>query len=312
MDKKIDELKHKLDLMEARITNNLKIEIKAIVEESIKDLLEDSINEHDKKMTTLIDESVLNNTQLITERLEAMFHQSDAMMSKVDSLVEDLNGIHVVNSTLQHDVQAVKASQDFISADFEIQKSHLNDLHKKVEELSASNNALKALVSALQNRFDKDLEDLAQYVRRENIEFHGIPYKEGEKTDEIIIKIGKLLNINVERLDISVSHRLLRRDKSKIPPIIVRFTNRNKRNEFIDKKRSTSSIASFGIPGMKSLYINENLTDYRNNLLYTARMSKKDNKYERLWTTNGNIYMRKNKDAPRVPIRKLADIENLK
>nr|XP_039270444.1 uncharacterized protein LOC120345111 [Styela clava] len=311
MEKKFEEFTRKLDLMESRITKNLKIEIKAIVEESLKDLLEESINEHDKKISTQIDESVLNNTQQLTERLEVMFQQSDTLMGKVDMLVEDLNSIRMVNTTLQSDVQIVKASQEFINAEFEIQKSYLAELHTKVEELSASNNALRALVSTLQLRFDKVFEDLAQYIRRENLEFHGIPYIEGENTDDLVIKMGKLLNINVERLDISISHRLPRRDKSKIPPIIVRFTNRNKRNEFVDKKRTTSSIGNFGITGMKTLYINENLTDFRNNLLYNARMSKKTNKYERLWTTNGNIFMRKNKDSPRIQIRKLADIGNL-
>ncbi|XP_077974500.1 uncharacterized protein LOC144430439 [Styela clava] len=312
MEGKFAQLTSKLELMEKRITNNLKIEIKAIVEDSLKDLLEESINEHDRKISIQIDESVLNNTQQMAERLETMFKQTDSLVNKVDSLKEDMNGIHATNTTLQQDVQMVHASQNFINAEFEIQKDYLSDLHRKVEELSASNKALKELISSLQKRFDKDFEDLAQYVRRENLEFHGIPYSEDENTDELIIKIGKLLKINVERLDISISHRLPRRDKSKIPPIIVRFTNRNKRNEFIDRKRNISSIGNFGIQGMKSLFINENLTEFRNNLLYNARKSRKSNNYERLWTTNGNIYMRKNKDAPRVPITKLSDIENLK
>ncbi|XP_077974157.1 uncharacterized protein LOC120339416 [Styela clava] len=101
--------------------------------------------------------------------------------------------------------------------------------------------------NSLQQRFDHDFEDLAQYMRRENLEFHGIPYKDGENTDKIVVGIGKKLGITVERLDISVSHRLPRRDSSKTGPIIVRFTNRNKKNEFIAKKYDASRIKDFGI-----------------------------------------------------------------
>ncbi|XP_077969107.1 uncharacterized protein LOC144422939 [Styela clava] len=287
MEGKIDQLKSKLELMETRITNNLKIEIKAIVEESIRDLFEDSISEHDKKISTQINESVMNNTQQMADKLEAMFHQCDQLVDKVSKVNKDIECLRLNTSKLDTDLCTVQASQNFISAEFEIQKDYISKLDQVIRDLSAKNDKLLKMYTTLQQRFDHDFEDLAQYVRRENLEFHGIPYREGENTDNIIVKIGKVLGIEVERLDISVSHRLPRRDSTKIGPIIVRFTNRNKRNQFIAKKFEASRIKDFGIA------------------------VKKSKMYERLWTTNGNIYMKKSKESPRIPITKLSDLEKL-
>nr|XP_039247524.1 uncharacterized protein LOC120325476 [Styela clava]XP_039272141.1 uncharacterized protein LOC120346464 [Styela clava] len=251
MEGKFDQLNTKLELLESRITKNLKIEIKAIVEESIRDLLDDSISEHDKKILTHINESVLNNTQQMTEKLEAMFLQSDQLVEKFSKVTEELDGLRLKNCNLATDLCTVKASQEFINAEFEIQKDYIVKLDQVVRNLSAKNEYLLSMFNSLKHRFDHDFEDLAQYVRRENIEFHGISFREGENTDNIVVEIGKKLGITVERLDISVSHRLPRRDSSKTGPIIVRFTNRNKKNEFIAKKFDASQIKDFGITGWK-------------------------------------------------------------
>ncbi|XP_039254942.1 uncharacterized protein LOC144432449 [Styela clava] len=247
MESKIDQLKSTLELMESRITKNLKIEIKAIVEESIRDLLEDSITEHDKKISSQINDSVMNNTQQMTEKLETMFLQTDQLVEKLSKVTQELEYLRFNNTKLDTDLCTVKASQEFIGAEFEIQKDYIAKLDQVVRDLTAKNETLLSICNSLQQRFDHDFEDLAQYMRRENLEFHGIPYKDGENTDKIVVGIGKKLGITVERLDISVSHRLPRRDSSKTGPIIVRFTNRNKKNEFIAKKYDASRIKDFGI-----------------------------------------------------------------
>nr|XP_039259817.1 uncharacterized protein LOC120336249 [Styela clava] len=226
--------------MESRITKNLKLELRAIVGNSMRDILEESISEHDRKISTQINESVLNNTQQMAEKLEAMFQQND-------ELVEKLECLHMKNSKLDTDLNAVKASQNFINAEFEIQKDYLMKLDQMVKDLSESNKSLLSLCTTLQKRFDTELEDLAQYVRRENLEFHGIPFKNDENTDRIIVDLGRRLGITVERLDLSISHRIPRKDGSNTGPIIVRFTNRNIRNQFIAKKYDTTKIKDFGI-----------------------------------------------------------------
>ena len=55
---------------------------------------------------------------------------------------------------------------------------------------------------------EKIRDDLDQYNRRENLEFHGIPLNPNENTNHIIKTMAKKLNIDLKDNDISTSHRL--------------------------------------------------------------------------------------------------------
>ena len=54
----------------------------------------------------------------------------------------------------------------------------------------------------------EDINNLEQYGRRECLEFQGLSWEEGENTDQLVIGVFKLLQVDVSAKDISVSHRL--------------------------------------------------------------------------------------------------------
>ena len=95
---------------------------------------------------------------------------------------------------------------------------------------------------------EEQLDALEQYGRRDNLEIHNIPWTKNENKNEIVKKIANTLNVKLDDHDISTSHRIYSNQTPKPnspninlkqteaggyehPPIIVRFVNRDKRNE---------------------------------------------------------------------------------
>ena len=57
---------------------------------------------------------------------------------------------------------------------------------------------------------------------------------------------------------------------SRPPPIIVKFSNKDVRNQLYSKRSLVPQITNFGIEGGQYLYSTEYLTTYRKNLFMRA------------------------------------------
>ena len=102
----------------------------------------------------------------------------------------------------------------------------------------------------------KQLSSHEQYGRRENLEIHGIPIQKNDIPSQIIeTVVAKSLNVLLDESHILTSHRLSQSDttfaagnpitqqqqgriktRHQSPPIIVRFTDRDKRNQIFRRK----------------------------------------------------------------------------
>ena len=109
----------------------------------------------------------------------------------------------------------------------------ISDLNKKI-----------GLFNKKQIKTEKNLKCLKQYGCRENLEIHGIPFTQNENTNKMVKKVANVLKVKLEDKDILTSHRIFNdsklsskfgqfeiRNNSKHPPIILRFTDRDKRNK---------------------------------------------------------------------------------
>ena len=122
------------------------------------------------------------------------------------------------------------------------------------------------------------LDKLEQYGRRENLEIHGVPTMRNENTNQIVKTVAKALNVQLDERHILTSHRLSKSQNQKetrqYPPIIVRFSNRDKRNKIFRKGRillANQYIKStFGNANLK---ITENLTRYKKILFDAAKVA---------------------------------------
>ena len=95
------------------------------------------------------------------------------------------------------------------------------------------------------------------------------------------------------------------------PPIIVRFFDRDKRNEIFAKRlrpKSTSNLTS----GRKTDFtIKENLTKFRKMLYKEARKAQLSTGYKFLWTWQGQILMRRNEMSQVCKVSSLRDLARI-
>lgn len=111
-------------------------------------------------------------------------------------------------SLLDSKLQPIQAKLD----DFVKQMNdNYTALQTKLDLLEARNASLVAENATLSRRLqscETCLNNLEQYSRRECIEISGIPEVKDENTDNIVIKVGSLIGLDLTKNDISVSHRL--------------------------------------------------------------------------------------------------------
>ena len=180
------------------------------------------------------------------------------------------------NQELRKDIKSLKESIQFSDEQVAIVK-------KENEDLVQKNNALENKVYDLGQRMrnlEFDHDALVQYTRKFNVEVHGIPEYEGENLADIIIKIGQKISVDITSQDIDIVHRL-RKKTPTTKPIIVRFTSYKKKREFYQARFNlkTTKISEI-IESVKHdvearIYINENLTQRRQELLAKTRKMRK-------------------------------------
>ena len=103
-----------------------------------------------------------------------------------------------------------------------------------------------------------------QYGRRKNLQMHGIPQSaEGNDDGEnILFQIATILKIKLDIYDVQMACRVGKERRNKPRPVIVRFVNYKRRNEFIFQKSKLKDNKVF-----PKAFITENLASLRAKLL---------------------------------------------
>ena len=189
-------------------------------------------------------------------------------------------------------------------------------------ENKALNNTLLRLEEKITN-LKKTCNELEQYSRRECLEIHGIPLPPKERnikenTNELVIKIGDKMGVPVGPEDISVSHRIPTsqkyQGKRSAPAIIVKFKRRDTKEMFYRGRKELRGLTTkdFGYTNENNIFINESLTEANKELFKATLKVKKDYKYDYIWSTNGKIYLRKDRDSSAILIKNEGELDQLK
>jgi len=114
-----------------------------------------------------------------------------------------------------------------------------------------------------------------QYSRRNNVRIFGVPESVDpkESTDDIVLNLCKSLGADMSIQEIDRSHRTGKPGGRKPRPIIVKFTSYRARQKLYTQRRELKSCS-----GQENIFINEDLTQYRAQLLYIARGLKRSRK----------------------------------
>ena len=122
-----------------------------------------------------------------------------------------------------------------------------------------------------------------QYSRKDSIRMHGIPLAKDETNHQLentVLEVINLLDVNVGREDISITHRL-KETKKGDHPIIVKFCSRRAKDLVYTNKKKLKDI-----DGKKELYISEDLTRLR---FRTLLLAKKCANFRSITTHGGKI-----------------------
>ena len=191
---------------------------------------------------------------------------------------------------------------DIIQREFAAQSKRISDLVSRVETLETNLDEKDKKIEYLSDEID----ELQQYGRRNAVVISGVPEREGENTDTIMLEIARdKMNISLEPHEIGRSHRLgpVRVGARKPRNIVVKLVTYNVRKRIYDARKSLAG-------GPHGIFISEHLTKRRGELFYQARQLLKKGKVKYAWTSDGRVLVR-DYSGKASQIRSLSDINNI-
>ena len=172
-----------------------------------------------------------------------------------------------------------------ISSELKSRDDEIAALKEEVSILKTEIRDIKAERKQERENVENELDEQEQYSRRNNLRvFLKVRETTDENTTDIVIDHGKNIGVALTPNDISRSHRLGKKVRGKIRPILVKFTSYWKRKEFFDNRKKDE------------VFVAEDLTDRRSKLLYEARNLRRENKIKYCWTRDGNVFIKPNTD----------------
>lgn len=213
---------------------------------------------------------------------------SELVQSQQQSFRYDLR------SDLRSDIRAIvkEAVAEAFKEITEMFKSEISLLITENDSLKRSNAALQQKVSQMESTID----DLEQYSRRNCIRVSGIPERNNENTDDIVLKLAEELDVNLSIAEIDRSHRVGRVTK-KNRDIIVKFSTYRSRQKMYSQRKALREHTD---PNLRSVFINEDLTAKRSELLYEARRLMRSSKIKAAYSSDGKVFIRDNADSRRI------------
>lgn len=176
-------------------------------------------------------------------------------------------------------------------------KTLLETNSKYITQISELERVTKSLQSDLAKN-EKDLCQLMQYNRRENIEIVGIPANiPDSKLEGVVVDIFRRLGMkHLSYYEIAGCHRLKNRKKS-ATNVIVRFLCRKRAHEVFDNAYDLKER----FPEFPNLQFNENLCP-KYKLIYDRCMELwHQNVIRNVWTFNGTIFVKKTDNSSERP-----------
>ena len=146
---------------------------------------------------------------------------------------------------------------------------------------------------------EKDIIDLQQYIRRNNVEICGIPNSVPDKDlEKKVIEIASTLNVRLSPGDIEACHRLKDRKKKDGEPkrTIFRFVNRKACDDLHSSKKKlkennvSNKLKKMGLDQGK-IYVNNNLRPYNKFLWGKCKLLLSKNLIDRFWVFNGHLFI---------------------
>ena len=196
------------------------------------------------------------------------------------------------------------------------QNKYIASLEK---QLTKTSKYVKEHADELQD-IQVNLDNLEQCSRKNSLEFHGIPDEVNMSTDQVVCKIAQAIGVETQENDIEISHRIGRKRGDK--PVLAKFVSHKVKSRIYKARTNLTAISVQSLfPGPsisvvsettvrpKGIYINENLTPYRKEMMSLAVEKRHDGKINKVWTLDGKIFI---KTTPTGNPRLMFSLEDVK
>ena len=237
-------------------------------------------------------------------------------LSDIHGLLKDL--IKSVNN-LSKEVVDLKSSFKQQETELRKAKEALNTALKYNDQLKIELRATKERLNDREDEIDElyeKVDALEQYTRKNSLEIVGIPENVCDD-EEVVLKIARALNVEVKPEDIDICHRIKRKKSN---PIIARFVSHQVKKSLYKQRvqlknitcsqlfpdASTTARVSFN-----KIFINENLTAHRRNLVRLANKKKEDGLLISAWTVDGKVFVKTSPEGRPIRINIEDDLDNL-
>lgn len=202
---------------------------------------------------------------------------------------------------MESDLEEIKTSLNTLTEEIHkvsTQQQMLMDLTREVKELKRQNDEKDKKITALENR----VADLEQYTRMNDLIITGLEIKPRtyaraaaaarEPSEEDLVSVEQQViqfmqskGITLDNKDIEACHPLPRKNMQLKPVVILRFANRKQKIALLKQGRYLK---------VTNVYINEHLTKKNADIAKQARLLRKQNKIQGIWTSNCKIFIKLN------------------
>ena len=216
-----------------------------------------------------------------------------------------------------------------LKSSFNTHSTEINSLKKTLNKALFENDTLKQTVDSLKkkvkvqegyiNELYGQQDDLEQDTRKHALEIHGIPEDLYTTTDDVVIKLGELLNVPITNADIDISHKLFN-GKKQPKAIIVKFISHKKKTQLYRKRTELRNVkisdlfpdcSTADVIQSTRIFINENLTQYRKGIMKKANKMRKDGMIQSAWSLDGKLYVKTSPSGMPIRIYCEDDLKNL-
>ncbi|KAL9957825.1 hypothetical protein ACROYT_G034773 [Oculina patagonica] len=217
-----------------------------------------------------------------------------------------VNNILLENKKISSDVLELKAT-------VQKQQSELATLKEALAKATKERASTKKELAAATEKLDEQQEEIAelydlqdrleQYTRKNSLEIHGIPEVAYTSTEEVVLKLANALEVPVAPQDIEISHKLTTKSGK---AIIAKFiSHKVKTNLYRARVKLKNIKVSDLFPGSsyatsarsEKIFLNENLTSYRRQIVNRANEKRRDGELLSVWTLDGTIFVKTSPEA---------------
>ena len=176
--------------------------------------------------------------------------------------------------------------------------------------MQAENQNLKLHIRKLEavtSQIHKEVNDLEQYGRRECFEFQGLAWNKNENTDDLVLRVSKMVGVDLKAEEISISHGLSpASDKNLQPTIIAGFCSRKTRDAVFSQRHRLRSHNKAHSKGR--IFINESLSKINRRRFNLCLQFKKKKNIKFIWTKDGVTYLRESEGVKAMAIKTEDDL----